>query len=231
MQIPAEEVKAGAPDWVVTFGDMMSLLMVFFVLLLSFSTMEMEKFKTIAGMMRDAFGVQSEKSYSGIPAGDRVLEPSLQDGKSEDDIVLLESITDWLVQEDLKDMFQTSLDERGVILRASGMALFDPGQVDVRNNALEILDEIARFVLSSDTTLEVQGHTDPSPTAKDSPFPSNWELSSARSGAVVRHLIGSGVRPARLRAVGFADSVPIVDNLTAAGRAQNRRVEFVFIRE
>lgn len=231
MKIPEPEVKPGAPDWVVTFGDMMSLLMVFFVLLLSFSTMEIEKFKTVAGMMREAFGVQAERSFADIPSGQTVMDPNQDQEKSDDSFILLESVKDWVIQEELQDLIKISLEERGVILRASGQALFDPGQVKVREDAHELLDQIARFVLSSDAILEVQGHTDPSPTSAGSPFPSNWELSSARAGAVVRYLVGVGLRPGRLRAVGLADTVPVVENSTAAGRAQNRRVEFVFIRE
>ncbi|MFQ5718798.1 MAG: OmpA family protein [Acidobacteriota bacterium] len=231
MKIPEEEVKPGAPEWVVTFGDMMSLLMVFFVLLLSFSSMEAEKFKQVAGMVRQAFGVQTEKSFHGIPAGDNVLDPGAQDNKEDEKIVTFERVTDWVIDQKLQDTFQTSLEERGVVLRASGKTLFDAGQVEVRSGATEILAEIARFLMSSDANLEVQGHTDSTPVGKGSPFPSNWELSSARAGSIVRHLVAAGVPPSRLRAVGFADTVPLSDNSTPAGRSANRRVEFLFIRD
>ena len=79
MEKPKQEIKQGAPEWVVTFGDMMSLLLTFFVLLLSFSTMEASKFKTIAGYMREAFGVQSQLNYSGIPMGTTLLSTDARD--------------------------------------------------------------------------------------------------------------------------------------------------------
>ena len=73
MNLPPDEPKRGAPEWVVTFGDMMALLLCFFVLLLSFSTMELEKFKVVAGYIKEAFGVQTTTRHTEVPAGETVV--------------------------------------------------------------------------------------------------------------------------------------------------------------
>jgi chemotaxis protein MotB len=126
---------------------------------------------------------------------------------------------------------QTVIERRGLVVRVlTDNLLFVSGSATLQPGADQLLAEVAQL-LNLDPThpITVEGHTDNQPIAT-AQFPSNWELSTARATNVVRFLIGRGVNRYRLGAVGYADLHPIASNATAAGRAQNRRVEIVLMR-
>lgn len=231
MKPPEEEVKAGAPEWVVTFGDMMSLLLTFFVLLLSFSTMEAQKFKVIAGFMREAFGVRSEQTYSGVPMGTTILSTETREtAEPKDELDLVQKIRVEMEKAKITRKGSVEVTERGVAVRLDGELLFDSGRAELKSEGTGILDGIAGLAALRSEQFEVEGHTDDVPI-KTSRYPSNWELATARAGAAARYLIDKGIPPTRIRAVGYADTRPIVANDSPENRAQNRRVEFLFVRE
>lgn len=227
---PSDEVKQGAPDWVVTFGDMMSLLLCFFVLLLSFSTMEMEKFKVVAGFMRQAFGVQKENSYTGVPMGTTIMTTQTRTSTTAaDEIELIERIRRALEQAGLGGKGSVNVTRRGVAVRLEGEVVFESGSAELKRANTKIFDEIVRIARSRPGEIEVEGHTDDVPIAT-STYPSNWELSTARAGQAVRYMIERGMPRSRIKAVGYADTRPVAPNQTPEDRAKNRRVEILFVR-
>lgn len=230
MQPPPDEVKPGAPEWVVTFGDMMSLLLTFFVLLLSFSSTEASKFKMIAGYMREAFGLQAEESYSGVPMGTTILSTDARrQRESAEELNLVQNIRKEMEKAGVTKRSSVTITERGVSLRLEGELVFASGSAELRPEVLPLLDQIAGIALQRAERLDIEGHTDNLPI-RNKQFPSNWELSSARAGSTARHMISNNVPPSRVRAVGYADTEPISANDTPDNRALNRRVEFVFLR-
>ena len=231
MQPPPDEVKQGAPEWVVTFGDMMSLLLTFFVLLLSFSSMEASKFKMIAGYMREAFGLQVEDNYSGIPMGTTIMSTDARrQRESAEELDLVQNIRKEMEKADVTKRSSVQVTERGVSLRLEGELVFGSGSAELRPEALPLLDKVAAIALERVERLDVEGHTDSLPIQNER-FPSNWELSSARAGSAARYMISRNVPRSRVRAVGYADTEPIAANDTPQNRALNRRVEFLFVRE
>jgi chemotaxis protein MotB len=227
----ADEAPKGAPEWVVTFGDMMSLLLTFFVLLLSFSTMEAQQFKMVAGYMREAFGLQTQESYTGVPMGTTILSTDArQSTRADDEMDLVKAIRKEMERAGMTEHASVQVTERGVAVRLEGEVLFDSGRSKLKNDALQLVDQIAAMAAASEGEIEVEGHTDDIPISS-TVYPSNWELSSARAGAAARYLIAQGVPAGRIRAVGFADTRPVAPNDSAANRAKNRRVEFLFVRE
>ncbi len=222
--------KRGAPEWVVTFGDMMSLLLVFFVLLLSFSTMEIQKFKVVAGFMREAFGLKTRLNYSGIPMGTTILNTDARDTTTPQiELDLMQQVQEALRQAGLERRASVQVTHKGVSIRLEGEVLFESGEATIQPRAGEILDRIAAIARTQPGSVEIEGHTDDVPIA-NTRFPSNWELSGARAAAAARYLIERGVPAERIRAIGFADTRPVVPNDTPENRAKNRRVEFVFVR-
>ncbi|HXE19854.1 OmpA family protein [Castellaniella sp. UC4442_H9] len=119
------------------------------------------------------------------------------------------------------------VNKRSVSFRVNSEILFDTGQTELSREGLALLKRMARVLVSAGYDITVEGHTDSVPVRSSAPYPSNWELSSARAGSVVRYLQANGIPKSHLRAVGFADSRPIADNGTPEGRARNRRVELV----
>ncbi len=219
----------GAPAWVVTFADLMSLLLTFFVLLLSFSNMEIIKFRTMAGSVRNALGLKSEFELSDIPTGSKLLpyqDPKEGEGQAMEEIVRY--LSQILEENGMEKNGNAKITKYGVVLQLKGDLLFESGQATIKPKALPILDGLARYISESSRDVDVIGHTDDRPIAT-AVFPSNWELSAARAGRAVRYLAEKGVPAQRLRAIGHADTVPVTSNATQVGRAANRRVEFVFV--
>jgi len=234
IETPAEDKPEGAPDWMVTFADMMSLLLTFFVLLLSFSTIEIVAFKAMSGSMKDAFGLKSEFDIMDTPMGAQVLPkpaPAYTKNPVESPTqVMTVKLRDALEKAEMKDQGNVEVTERGVTLRLEGDAIFDSGQTDLKQGSLELLDALMQIALDSPGTIEVEGHTDDVPI-RSSRFPSNWELSAARAGSAVRYLSAKGLPALRRKAIGYADTRPLVPNDSAENRAKNRRVEFLFVSE
>jgi len=118
------------------------------------------------------------------------------------------------------------VNEEAVRFRINSEVLFAPGQAELTASGEAVLERLVQVLLRDDYPISVEGHSDSVPI-KNKAFPSNWELSSSRATRVLRHLVYSGIAAQRLRATGYADTHPLASNATAAGRASNRRVELV----
>lgn len=233
-----EEVEEGAPAWMSTFADMATLLLTFFVLLLSFANMDAQKFREMLGSVKDAFGVQqvtqgdymarSSEAVDSLmeraaeaegQAGEKSLSPSMEQA-----LAVVEALFQDLAEQGGIEVF---LNEEGITVRVDGKLLFESGAAELKPGAEAVFARIGALLRKYTFDLFILGHTDSVPiqTAR---FPSNWELSGARASAGLRYLVERRADPRRLVAVGFADSRPAVPNDSAEGRARNRRVEFLF---
>lgn len=217
--------EPGAPLWVVTFGDMMSLLLTFFIMLLSFSEIDAIKYRAISNSIREAFGVQKLEEVFNSPKGQRML--SAQSGGTTGSIL---NELGSIIPRALPGATVAHNQGQGVLLTVPGHLLFELGKADLRPEMTGYLREIAEMMKRrTRVQLQVEGHTDNLPI-NTSQFRSNWELSAARAIAVVRFLIEeAGVPPERLGAAGYADSRPVAPNDTDENREKNRRVEFRFV--
>lgn len=231
-----ENQEEGAPHWMTTFADMTTLLLTFFVLLLSFAQMDIVKFRQIMGSIREAFGVQR------LEVGEFVAmttEPvQLFDFQKKDSVIemyyadMYEAIKKAVEEEELSDAVEVLVSNRGVVVRAKEKVLFDLGSAVLKKEAYPLLDKLIKLMKKFPKyKLAIEGHTDDLPI-KTLLFPSNWELSSTRATTVLRYFIEKGkISPKRLMAVGYGETRPLVPNTSAADRAKNRRVEFVFTLE
>jgi chemotaxis protein MotB len=224
--------KPGTPGWVVTFGDMMSLLLTFFIMLLSFANMDMVKYKEVLGSVEKAFGVQTQVYQLGKPGGLQQpikLETAQNDTESRKDILvqLLQSKT---YEENLQNNIFIVKDKMGVRMDIAGSVMFEAGQTTLLPAAVRLFQKIIPILQETLYKVSVEGHTDTTALTGNPVFPSNWELSSARAGTVVRFFITEGqLDPRRFSAVGRADTQPLVDNDTPENRAANRRVSVIFL--
>ena len=229
-----------------TFGDMMSLLVTFFVLLLSFANMDVVKFKMAMGSMKDALGVEKEhigefhaRSTSPIELSNRQSTPFLdlidmpmRMTNPTQDAQMMADVQKIIAAQGLSKMVETEVGERGVIVRVKGHMLFEGGSDELHPEAFIFLDEIAKIAKSFPYKMTIEGHSDDIPPSAGGRYPTNWHLSSARAIAALRYLVdGGNVDRKRLSAAGFADTHPLVPNTSAANRAANRRVEFVYKRD
>ena len=249
-----QECESGAPAWVMTFADLMSLLMCFFVLLLSFSEMDVIKFKQIAGSMKSAFGVQRQVEAPDIPMGTSIIAQEFSPGKTEptpvDDVRQITSKEDVSLQaakevmeqaaKDAAEQLQVKMDEQikeglvevdsqqdKVVIRIKEKGSFPSGSSELRDEFLPTLEIIRQQVAATPGTITVAGHTDDIPI-NTFRFRSNWELSSSRAVSVLEQLLQDGtIKPENTEVKGLADTQPLVPNDSPENRATNRRVEII----
>lgn len=213
----------GAPAWMATFGDMMSLLLTFFILLVSFSSIQETKFHEAVGSLQGALGVLAELPK--VPVKEDVDRPQERGQQQED--ALRQSVEELRKQIKIigdDALASISQSEKGLAIRLNDQLLFAAGQARVREDAYPLLDLVAETLAGHPQDVRIEGHTDDRPMSS-SVFPSNWELSSARAASVLRHFENRGVDPRRLSAVGLGEWRPVASNESPAGRAKNRRVE------
>lgn len=222
-----EDGGGGAPAWVVTYGDMMSLLLVFFIMLLSFSEIDATKYRALTESLREAFGSQRVQDMHASPPADSMIT----EGKGAMDQAILNELRS-IIPQAFPGALPNEHDGRGYLLRVPGRVLFETGKADLRPEMKPHLRRMAELLANRpELTLRVDGHTDDVPISNER-FASNWELSAARALAVVHFLIDEcGISPSRLSAASFAESRPLVPNDSPEHRELNRRVEFRFVQE
>ena len=222
--------EEGAPAWMATFADLMSLLLTFFVLLLSFSTMDSIKFMGMVGSVRYAFGVKDEQHGRFVGLDDDILR--MEDGHPEERQVL-----DNLAKKLKKSLSRSGLNSEGVAvsvgidgvrLRVPGDLLFSGGTSVVSPRAFSFLDDVAVRTRTGSWEIKVEGHADRVGNSR-SAFLDNWRLSADRAIATVEYLAQAGRVPRKqLSVASFGDTRPLTTNKTEEGRKKNRRVELLF---
>jgi|SRR3989338_979413 len=194
--------------WAVTFGDMVTQILAFFILIMALSVPNAEKFKEAMEQIQAQFR--------------KKVEPTKLE-------IVKEQIEKLIVDENLTREVHLTSDTRGIVLYASGDLFFKLGEAELNSEIKYFLDSINDTIKNVPYKLLVEGHTDDVPIHTDR-FPSNWELSSARASSVVKYFIEKGVAPVRLSAVGYAEFKPRFPKIPE-NRPQNRRVEIVILRE
>jgi chemotaxis protein MotB len=232
---PLEEPPAdeGLPPWMATFADMVTLLLCFFVLLLSFAEQSEEKYRDALGSIKGAFGVKEIRAVSDQLAQFSTSEEAkkLASKISADDRLLLGvimRIKALMENEDLKIREGTGVtaDRDGVIFSANSAALFKSGTAELAPEAGSVLDKVVKVLKDYKLSLVVRGHTDDQPISTRK-YPSNWELSSARAAVALDYILRKGnIEINRAKAVGYADTRPAYPNDSEENRLKNQRVEF-----
>jgi chemotaxis protein MotB len=245
--------------WLLTYSDMITLLMALFMVLFSISSVNVSKYETLQRVLRDAF------SGKIIPGGDAIRQSGETSKPDEASFEPLASIQALITRVEKKadeqrnaagrrqeeeefrrlkrqldayarrhglvGQLETTIAQRGLVIRLlTDKVLFDSGRAVLKPRSFGVLAHIAQLLgLDRDHPIAVEGHTDSVPI-RTAQFPSNWELSGARASSVVRFLVSRGVNRRRFEATGYADLHPIDSNRTGSGRHHNRRVEIVLLR-
>jgi chemotaxis protein MotB len=226
--------------WLLTYADMITLLLALFIVMFAMSSLDVKKYNTLAKVLASAFspvqnGSQGLLSNSQDPLDHIGSQPIMDGGNPE-------------VQQLLKDMAEIrkriteengveaskgvsmNITERGLVVSLANSAFFELGDSTLRQEAYKVLRTIAGTLSFEKRAIMVEGHTDNTPitTAR---YPSNWELSTSRATTVVRTLITDfHLSPKRLSAAGYGEYYPVASNATPEGRAKNRRVDIVILR-
>ena len=232
------ECPEGSPAWVMTFADLVTLLMVFFILLFAMGSIEEEKWKQIKSSMRDALG-QEKIPEAGIREGLDVIKEKVLDettvhavdevgamvAKEVEEIA--SEVEEFVFKNKLAGKVEVSSDERGAIITLSDTVMFPPGKSRMTYTGDEIIKQVFEILQQFSYQVKIEGHTDNAPIRTER-FPSNWELSSARAISVVQFLINQGLAPNRLAATGFGEYQPLENRDDEIAKRRNRRIELKF---
>jgi len=211
--------------WLLTYADLITLLLAFFVVMYSMSQIDNKKF----GKVSDALNTI-------LKGGSSVLRYQQEPQKNGHGLLKLGNLR--MVQQKIEDKFkqlgkvevlETEITERGLVVHILESTLFDQGSAEIKPQAMEVLDLIAEQLQDRPNHIRVEGHTDDTPI-NTVVYPSNWELSSARATAVVRYYSENHSIPAgRISALGYGMYRPVAPNNSIENRARNRRVDVVIL--
>lgn len=237
-----EEKSEGAPAWMATFADMVTLLMCFFVLLFAMSSTQEESFKELIKSLKSALGVQQVPeagTREGLTMQQIPIEPQKKDQEAVDEAggmvqkeidEIVSDVRELIMFNQLGGMVSVEANETGATITISDVILFPPGDSTMSKEGLHIMAKIANVLSQFRYNIKIAGHTDNTPINTPK-YPSNWELSADRACEVVRFLVTQGINPAMMSAVGYSEYKPVATNDTPEGKAKNRRVEIVYERQ
>ncbi|QOX62929.1 OmpA family protein [Anoxybacterium hadale] len=228
--------------WLLTYSDLITLLMIFFVVMYAMSNIDAQKYQILSQSLEGALNPAAltgngEGSGSG-EGGDLSIDDlaeALSDGSTDkldpELVAAAEEIQNLIRQNGLEDKVSVSVQERGVVVGLMNTILFDSGSAQIKQDAMPTLIAIGQIANGVHNYIRIEGNTDDVPQSSEK-FPSNWELSVIRATEVVKLLIAkSGVEPARISAVGYGEYRPSVPNTSAETRAKNRKVDIVILND
>lgn len=243
--------NSGAPKWMVTYSDMVTLILVFFILLFSMSQIDLVKFEAISESFRNRMifdfypspvpmdnptestsHMENGKTSNEFETPTQLPDTNDEDEQEEDSLSnLMADVEGYLNENDLNNVISASRTERGVVLVLQELILFEPGEADLLSSGEPFLNKVGTLLSEIPNKIKVEGHTDNHPM-ESYLYPSNWELSGARASSVVRYLINENdFDESRFSIVGYSDTKPLLPNTTPGNMSQNRRVEIVVLDE
>lgn len=222
----------GAPAWMATYGDLITNILIFFVLLFSLSNIDQNKFDMAMLSLQGSLGVieggQTLQQGEFIEAGE--VGSYLVSAEEQKEFELLEEKIQDIIDENNIGGIKVNMDERGLTIRFIDGVLFDSSKAKIKEDAKAILNSIAPLLRESHRQIRIEGHTDNLPI-NTREFPSNWELSTARAVNVVKYMIEEhNFSPYILSAAGYGEYRPVSPNDSAKHRALNRRVDIIVLK-
>ncbi|MDY6949922.1 MAG: OmpA family protein [Thermodesulfobacteriota bacterium] len=221
----SSKTKAGggsAANWLCTFNDLMTLLMVFFVLLFTMGSIDTRKLKSFSGLLQAGLGVleAGKQTQVGVVEPVRAIRTMTND-----------EIRDYIKGLHFPEGIEAEGSEDEIRITLDDSIFFQSGVAHINRSALPILDKITEMIRNTSHHVRVEGHTDDDPIHTPV-YPSNWELSMARAVNVLKYFVHRGrIKPERFSAAGYGQSRPLYPNDTPEHKANNRRVVIILVPE
>lgn len=245
---PPVEEHENLERWLVSYADFITLLFAFFVVMYAISSINEGKYRVLSDSLISAFREQTHSPKpiemgakhaeilqgTGKPIGKSqpVLppEPGGPGEPTEKMKKVAKNVLEAMAPLIKEGQVRVLQSPRGITVEINASTLFASGDAVLTGTSMQALTEVAKVLAEVDNPIRVEGHTDNVPISLPT-FPSNWELSSARAGSVVRLFMEQGVAPSRMVAIGYADNKPVDTNTTPEGRGRNRRVNVLILHE
>ncbi|HHU19234.1 MAG TPA: flagellar motor protein MotB [Bacilli bacterium] len=235
----------GSPAWMTTYSDMVTLILVFFVLLFSMSQIDVARFEALVESFRNrniifdnnSSAIDFENTTESATTREQTTdlekdnflgsEGLTQNQKSLEQ--LLSEVEGFLEENQLQDVITANRTDQGVVLILQERLLFDTSKAIIKSEARPFLDKVALLLSNIPNNIRVEGHTD-NRQISTVQYPSNWELSGARASSAIRYLVDTGkVDQERFVSIGYGETRPIVPNDSPENWQKNRRVEIVIL--
>ena len=251
-RIKKKQEESGGAGWLCTFNDLMTLLMVFFVLIFSLSTIDIDKASGMIGSLQSGLGVLEEGTDVDVSIIDP--QPSIQSLENEMGNLseVYTQILEDLAETEKEHVYDDEISEiknylpnktmgrvglipgisatyksDGIYITLADHLLFKSGSANINSQGYSVLDQVIKSISQTRYDIRIEGHTDDIPIHTKK-YPTNWELSIDRAIHVLKYFIQYGnVSPTKLSAVGYGDAKPVAKNDSVENRSKNRRVEVV----
>jgi chemotaxis protein MotB len=226
-----EEEHENSERWLLTYSDLITLLMIFFVVMYALSNVDADKYKKISASLSVAFGngksiIGNDNSIGIDQSATKMDTQPVEENKLEE---VKKKVDSYLKQNGMNGTVATNIDERGLVVSINDTVFFDSGSADIKPDSEKKLIDIAKILNQVGNYIRVEGHTDNVPISSYR-FPSNWQLSADRAANVTELLISAaGIPPQKMSAVGYGEFRSVADNSTEAGRSKNRRVDIIIV--
>ncbi len=219
--------------WLITYSDLITLLMIFFIIMYTISNVNSKKFAQLSSSLTSALVGQNSGYFLGEAPGplmDMDQEAAGAGKEAKEMANAKKQLEGYIKSQGLGGKVVISQEERGLVVSLKETMFFPIGSAEINPRAREVIVKIGKILVQMSNHVRIEGHTCNLPI-HSAAFPSNWELSTARATNVVRFMIDNvGFAPNHLSATGYADTKPIQPNTTEANRALNRRVDIVLLR-
>jgi chemotaxis protein MotB len=238
-----EEKEPNHERWLLTYSDLITLLMIFFVIMYASSNVSATKYKQLSQSLNVAFEgggknvIGDDSAISITDSSTKVIDiPPVDSKTSEGNKIeenkmeaIKQNVDKYLKQNGLSNSVSTKIDERGLQVSLNSTLLFDSGKADVKADSIRQLISIGKILNKVDNYVRIEGHTDSSPI-NNYEFRSNWQLSAIRATNVTELLISqAGIHPKRISAIAYGENRPVADNNTEVGKAKNRTVDIIIL--
>lgn len=230
--------------WLITYADLITLLLIFFVIMYAMSKIDTAKYEVLAQALRLEFkkadtmmpqnsGLIGRVDPGKGKEGDKTNKDVNDKEKKEQELQdLLKVVNEYIKENQLEDQVHVADTPRGIAITLNDLFLFDLGKADLKPAAFPVLDKLASLFPTLHAKISIEGHTDNLPLSTGSVYRDNWGLSNARSLSVLRYFIyNAHLDEANFISTGYADTMPVAPNDTEENRQKNRRVEIVVLRE
>lgn len=225
-----DDDEGGGSEWLATYGDLVTLLLCFFVLLYSMSVIDTAKFKQAAESLNE-MGIMLQTGSLTPSVGDSISDLDVYSAKSGEEKLdeIYKEVKDIIDSGGLTKDVEVKKVDKGVLLRFKNEILFDVGQADLKTDAKDNLKRLGKVLRKNNKSIKVEGHTDNVPIS-NSQYRSNWELSTARAISVVRYFTeelpgDQRLNPKNFEVSGYGEYHPIAPNSTDDNKQKNRRIE------
>lgn len=212
--------------WLLTYSDMITLLMIFFIMMYVISNVNMQKFQSLAASLRAV--LKGEPTGMFLQAGPSFVAGEGTEAKQLSQIE--KELESYLQKRGLDRLVTVREEERGLVISFQETVLFPRGSAELTPEAKNIISQVGAILKNVPNYIRIEGHTCNLPI-KTPKYPSNWELSAARAINVLQELIAtSQITPSHLSATGYGEYRPRYPNDTEENRMKNRRVDIVILR-